>query len=78
VKSRKANRKISKFAKRELLQHGVVMALRRGLEVLLVEPRRTTSSEEHARVMKEHGLDRHAASAYLIALRGLHKMSASK
>jgi len=71
VKSRKANRKISKFAKRKLLQHGVVMALREGLEVLLVEPRGTTSSEEHDRVMKEHGLDKHVASAYLIALGGL-------
>jgi IS605 OrfB family transposase len=71
VKSRKANRKISKFAKRELLQHCVVMALRRGLGVLLVKPRGTTSSEEHARVMRERGLNKHTASAYLIAFRGL-------
>jgi IS605 OrfB family transposase len=78
VKSRRANRKISKFAKRELLQHGVVMALRRGFEVLLVEPRGTTSSEEHVKVMRELGLDRHVASAYLIALRGLHEASARK
>ena len=78
VKSRKANRKISKFAKRKLLQHGVVMALRRGFEVLLVEPRGTTSSEEHAKVMRELGLDKHVASAYLIALRGLHEAGARK
>jgi IS605 OrfB family transposase len=78
VKSRKANRKISKFAKRELLQHGMVMALKRGFEVLLVEPRGTTSSEEHAKVMKELGLDKHVASAYLIALRGLYEAGARK
>jgi len=52
--------------------------LRRGFEVSLVEPRGTTSSEEHVKVMRELGLDRHVASAYLIALRRLHEASARK
>ena len=32
-----------------------------------------TSSREHSEVMKEYGLDRYTASAYLIALRGIEK-----
>nr|NAZ28239.1 transposase [Caldivirga sp.] len=36
-----------------------------------VNPRGTTNSKEHDEAMKKHGLDRHTASAYLIALKGL-------
>ena len=72
-----ANRKIAKFAKRQLLVHGVVKALRLGFRVVLVNPRGTTSSEEHEKVMRERGLDRHAASAYLVALRGLEMIRSS-
>jgi len=36
-----------------------------------VNPRGTTNSTEHDELMKKHGLDRHTASAYLTALRGL-------
>jgi hypothetical protein len=42
-----------------------------GIEVKYVDPRGTTSSKEHDEIMKRLGLDRHTASAYLIALRGL-------
>jgi hypothetical protein len=42
-----------------------------GIEAKYVDPKRTTKSEEHSKIMKRYGLDRHAASAYLIALRGL-------
>jgi len=42
-----------------------------GIKVKYVNPRGTTNSTEHDKFMKEHGLDRHTASAYLIALRGL-------
>jgi transposase len=42
-----------------------------GIEVKYVDPRGTTSSREHNEVTKRYGLDRHAASAYLIALRDL-------
>ena len=41
------------------------------IEVRYVNPRGTTSSEEHDETMMKYGLDRHATSAYLIALKGL-------
>ena len=72
TRSRKANRKITLFAKKQLIQHGVVMALKYGFRVLLVDPKGRTSSREHDEVMKRFGLDRHTASAYLIAMRGLN------
>jgi len=71
IKSRTANRKITKFAKRQLIQYAVTMALKYGFKVLLVDPKGTTNSREHDEIMKRFGLDRHAASAYLVALRGL-------
>lgn len=66
------NRKITRFAKRELIQHGVVMAMKYGFRVYLIDPSGTTHSEEHNKIMKKYGLDRHTASAYLIALKGLN------
>jgi len=69
--SKSGNRKITRFAKRQLLIHGVIKALRLGFNVMLVNPKGTTNSEEHEKVMRERGFDRHTASAYLIALRGL-------
>jgi hypothetical protein len=41
------------------------------IKIKYVDPKGTTSSREHDEIMKRYGLDRHAASAYLIALRGL-------
>ena len=41
------------------------------IEVKYVDPRGTTNSREHDEAMRKHGLDRHAASAYLIAIKGL-------
>jgi len=38
-----------------------------------VDPKGTTYSKKHDEVMKKHGLDRHSASAYLIALRGIER-----
>ena len=69
--SKSGNRKITRFAKKQLLVHGVIKALRLGFNVVLVNPKGTTNSEEHERVMREKGFDRHTASAYLIALKGL-------
>ncbi|MEM1796823.1 MAG: hypothetical protein QXM97_03705 [Zestosphaera sp.] len=66
-----ANRKISRFAKRQLLAHVVVMSLKYGLKPALVDPRGTSSSHEHYFIMEKYGLDRHTASAYLIALKYL-------
>jgi hypothetical protein len=71
TRSRSGNRKITRFAKKQLLIHGVIKALRLGFNVVLVNPKGTTNSEEHEKVMREKGFDRHIASAYLIALKGL-------
>ena len=54
-----------------MLTHGVIKALRLGFNVILVNPKGTTNSEEHEKVMRGKGFDRHTASAYLIALKGL-------
>lgn len=41
------------------------------MEVKYVSPRGgTTNSREHEEIMKKLGLDRHMASAYLIAMKG--------
>lgn len=71
TKNSSANRKISRFAKKELLQYGIIMAMKYGFKVLLVNPKGTTHSKEHDEVMRKYGLDRHTASAYIIALRGM-------
>jgi hypothetical protein len=42
-----------------------------GLGTKFVEPMGTTSSREHDEAMKRYGLDRHTASAYIIALRSI-------
>jgi predicted transposase len=78
TRSKSGNRKVSRFAKRQLLVHGVVKALRLGFNVILVNPKGTTNSEEHDRVMREKGFDRHTASAYLIALKGLKVIKNNK
>ncbi|MEJ2776217.1 hypothetical protein WIW90_08370 [Sulfolobaceae archaeon RB850M] len=71
TRSKSGNRKVSRFAKRQMLTHGVIKALRLGFNVVLVNPKGTTNSEDHDKVMREKGFDRHTASAYLIALKGL-------
>jgi hypothetical protein len=69
TRSKSNNRKIKRFAKKHLLIHGVIKSLRLGFNVILVNPKGTTNSEEHEKVMREKGFDRHTTSAYLIALR---------
>ncbi|RLE54220.1 MAG: hypothetical protein DRJ40_11455 [Thermoprotei archaeon] len=71
VRSPSGNRKITRFAKKQLLQHGLLMSLKLGLTPILVDPKGTTHSQEHEEVMKKRGLDRHMASAYIIACKGL-------
>ncbi|WP_218260322.1 hypothetical protein [Saccharolobus shibatae] len=44
---------------------------RPNFNIILVNPKGTTKSEEHEGIMKEKGFDRHTASAYLIALKRL-------
>ena len=71
TRSKSGNRKITRFAKKQLLIHGVIKSLSLGFNVVLVNPKGTTNSEDHEKVMREKGFDRHTASAYLIALKGL-------
>jgi hypothetical protein len=71
TRSKSGNRKVSHFAKKQLLIYGVIKALRLGFNVVLVNPKGTTNSEDHEKVMREKSFDRHIASAYLIALKGL-------
>ena len=78
TKSKSANRKITRFPKRKLLEHAIVMAMKYGFEVLLVDPKGTTSSSEHDEAMKKYGVDKHTASAYLVALRALHQIKQTK
>jgi len=69
-----ANRKIAKFPKKQMLRHGVIKALKLGFTVILVNPRGTSNSITHKQVMMEKGLDKHMASAYIIAYRGLKRL----
>ncbi len=71
VSSPSGNRKITRFAKKQLLQHGLLMAMKLGLTPILVNPRGTTHGHKHEEVMKKRGLDKHTASAYIIACKGL-------
>ena len=73
TRSRRANRKITRFTKKELLWHGVVMSMKYGFKILLVDPKGTTNSREHDKAKRRHGLDRHTSSAYIIALRGIER-----
>jgi len=68
--SRRGNRKASNFAKKELLEHGVVMALKRGFEVYLVNP--AGSSKLGQELARGLGLDVHSASAFVIGWRGVN------
>ncbi|RLF21848.1 MAG: transposase [Thermoprotei archaeon] len=43
------------------------------LKTIYVNPKGTTRSKKHDEAMKKYGLDRHTASAYLIALRGIER-----
>ncbi|MCD6487765.1 MAG: hypothetical protein J7K21_00885 [Desulfurococcales archaeon] len=68
-----ANRKIARFPKKQLLRHGIIRALKLGFTVILVNPRGTSNSITHRQIMRKKGLDKHMASAYIIAYRGLRK-----
>lgn len=41
---------------------------------MLVNPSSTTNSTTHKQIEREKGLDRHMASAFIIAYRGLKKL----
>ncbi|RLG79451.1 MAG: hypothetical protein DRO40_12880 [Thermoprotei archaeon] len=68
------NRKITRFPKKQMIRHGVMKALKLGFTVILVDPRGTSNSITHRQIMIEKGLDRHMASAHMIAYRGLKRL----
>jgi len=56
----------------------VLKALKMGFAVVLVNPEKTSNSLTHRQIMKEKGLDRRMASAYITAYRGLKKIKEQK
>jgi len=64
------NYKVSVF-RSSIIERITMKAPLYSIETKYVNPKGTTNSTEHDELMKKYGLDRHTASAYLIALRGL-------
>jgi hypothetical protein len=64
------NYKVSVF-RSSIIEKIVLKTPLYSIKVGYVNPRGTTNSPEHDELMKKYRLDRHAASAYLIAMRGL-------
>ena len=64
------NYKVSVF-RSSIIEKIVLKAPLYSIKVGYVNPKGTTNSEEHDELMRKYGLDKHTASAYLIALRGL-------
>ncbi|MEM1680951.1 MAG: hypothetical protein QXZ56_07080, partial [Sulfolobales archaeon] len=68
--SRNYNYKVAVF-RSSIIEMIALKATLYGLKSVYVDPRGTSSSQEHRFVMEKYGLDRHTASAYLIALKHL-------
>jgi len=51
--------------------YGVFKALKLEFTVIVVDPSGTSNSITHRQIMKEKGLDKHMASAFIAAYRGL-------
>jgi hypothetical protein len=64
------NYKVSIF-RSSIIERITLKAPLYSIKVGFISPRGTTNSEEHDELMRKYGLDKHTASAYLIALRGL-------
>ena len=43
------------------------------INIEYIDPKGTTHSKEHDEIMRKYSLDKHTASAYLIALRGIKR-----
>ena len=69
---RNYNWKVSIFRSR-IIEMIALKAPLYAIEVKYLDPRGTTRSKEHDETMKRYRLDRHTASAYLIALKGLKR-----
>ena len=68
--SRNGNRKITRFPKKKLLEHGVVTAWKYGYKVYLVNPSYTSKLAE--KLKNSFYLDIHTTSAYTLTLRFLN------
>jgi hypothetical protein len=64
------NHKVTTF-RSSIIERIALKAPLYSIETKYVNPRGTTNSTEHDELMRKYGLDRHTASAYLTALRGL-------
>ena len=67
-RSRNYNYKVSIF-RNNIIERIIWKAPLYGLQATTVNPKGTTHSEDREYVMRRYGLDRHTASAYLIALK---------
>ncbi len=69
---RNYNWKVSVF-RSSIIETISMKALLYSIKVDYIDPKGTTHSKIHDEIMKKHGLDRHTASAYLIALKGIER-----
>mgnify|MGYP000356629866 CR=1 FL=1 len=67
-KTKNYNYKVSIF-RNSMIERIIWKAPLYGLKVIPINPKGTTRSKDHEYVMRKYGLDRHVASAYLIALK---------
>jgi len=70
MSNKNANRKITRFPKRKLLEYGVTMAYKYGFKVYLVNPGYTSKLAE--KIKDWFKLDVHTTSAYTLALKYLN------
>jgi hypothetical protein len=68
------NYKVSVF-RSTIIERITMKAPLYSIKVGYISPRGTTNSKEHDELMRKYGLDRHTASAYLTALRGLKALN---
>ncbi|RLE97902.1 MAG: hypothetical protein DRJ96_02590 [Thermoprotei archaeon] len=66
------NWRVSVF-RRSIIDLVAVKAPLYSIKVYYVDPKGTTHSREHDEIARRYGLDKHTASAYLIALRGMKR-----
>ncbi len=67
-KSRNYNWKVLTF-RNSIIERIAWKAPLYAIKVVYVDPKGTTHSKEHEEIMRKYGLDRHTASAYLIAIK---------
>ncbi|MCE4612235.1 MAG: hypothetical protein F7C07_00160, partial [Desulfurococcales archaeon] len=71
-KTKSYNYKVSVF-RNKVIETITYKAPLYAINITYVNPKGTTHSREHDKIMEKYGLDRHSASAYLIALRGIER-----